>query len=352
MGCLEAMGASFYAEGSDVEVIKGIDLQREGCRVLDCGESGSTLRFLIPVCAVTGGNTLLRGEESLMRRPLCVYESFAKEGRLNMSRSEEGIRIGGGMKAGEYETDGSISSQFASGLMFALPLLKGDSRLTFNTRPQSRPYIDMTKTALDMYGISSEWNGDSCLLLPGDQCYMPAEVYVEGDWSNSAALLALGAEVTGLDERSLQGDRVCREYIERLRSSDAEPPVLDISDCPDLGPVLMSLGAINRGVILTGAGRLKYKESDRGEAMRQELSHFGIDVKVSEDEIRVGAGLREPDSPLNGHNDHRIVMALTMLCSVTGGSIDGAEAVDKSFPEFFDSMEKLGLITERNTIYA
>ena len=172
---------------------------------------------------------------------------------------------------------------------------------------------------------------------------MPRELTVEGDWSNAAFFLAMGIPVKGLDENSLQGDRVCREYFKALDAGFAE---LDISNCPDLGPVLFAYAALHAGGRFTGTGRLRIKESDRCAAMEAELAKFGVEVRTGENEITVGNGVQKPLSELDSHKDHRIVMALSVLCTVTGGTICGAEAVCKSFPDFFEVLRSVGVKTE------
>ena len=163
---------------------------------------------------------------------------------------------------------------------------------------------------------------------------------VEGDWSNAAFFLALGVPVTGLDPDSLQGDKVCVDYFLALEAGAAEA---DLSDCPDLGPVLFACAAAHHGGRFTGTRRLRLKESDRASAMAEELRKFGVPVTLEENTVAVGTGLRAPAEILDGHNDHRIVMALSVLCARTGGTIRGAEAVNKSFPDFFERLQQLGI---------
>jgi 3-phosphoshikimate 1-carboxyvinyltransferase len=174
-------------------------------------------------------------------------------------------------------------------------------------------------------------------------------VEVEGDWSNAAFLegfnlLGGSVQVENLIENSLQGDKIYREYYKMLQNGC---PTLDISQCPDLGPVLMALAAAGQGVTLTGTRRLALKESDRAAAMAEELAKLGVACTVDEDAVTVPGGqLKAPTQPLDGHNDHRIVMALTLLLSRVGGQLNGAQAVNKSFPGFFDAVRSLGIAVE------
>ena len=187
---------------------------------------------------------------------------------------------------------------------------------------------------------------EKVIYIKGSQKYIPADITVEGDYSNAAFIDAFnctGSSITlsGLDENSLQGDRIYKKYFDEILSARAE---LDVSDCPDLAPVLMTLAAINNGARLTGTARLRMKESDRGEAMKAELSKFGADITVNENEIIINkTALHESKELLSGHNDHRIVMSLTVMCALFGGEIEGAQAVKKSYPDFFEQLKKVGL---------
>jgi 3-phosphoshikimate 1-carboxyvinyltransferase len=196
-----------------------------------------------------------------------------------------------------------------------------------------------------------EWKNERTLYIPGGQKYSPVNDSVEGDYSNAsffAALNVLGGDVTidGLDENSVQGDKVFSKYFDMIKRGT---PSINISDCPDLGPILFALAAANNGGVFTGTRRLKLKESDRGEAMAEELRKFGAIVTVNEDEIVVfPKEFHRPSSVLNGHNDHRVVMALSILCTIFGGEIEGAEAVNKSFPDFFEKLQSVGIDVIKN----
>ena len=249
------------------------------------------------------------------------------------------------MTPGYFRIRGDISSQFVSGLAFALPLLKGDSVLELIPPVESRPYIDLTLTALRDFGAELTMEGD-IIRIPGPQQLQPRDMRVEGDDSNAAFFAALNClggrvELTGLRPDSRQADRVFRDHFAALADGT---PVIDLRDCPDLGPVSMAVAAALHGAVFTGTRRLKDKESDRGAAMAEELGKLGITVLCGENEIRVLPGtLHTPAEPLDGHNDHRIVMALSVLLSRTGGVLNGAGAVDKSLPDFFSRLQKLGI---------
>ena len=339
--CLRALGAeiNYDTEAMRAEV-KGTDPASRGEASLHCRESGSTLRFMLPLCALSDDPAALTGSRRLMERPLTIYEDIFRSEGIDLDRSGSSIRVKGRLPGGDFGMPGDISSQFVSGLLFTLPLCKEDGLIRLEGKIESRPYIDMTIKALNDFGIEVGWKNETDLAVPGSQRYKANDTTIEGDWSNAANLLALGLEVTGVDPDSLQGDRVCREYFGQLDEGRAE---LDIADCPDLGPVLMAYAALNHGATLLGTRRLRFKESDRGNVMREELAKCGVDVKMSEDSITVGCGVKAPSQMLSGHNDHRIVMALAAICARTGGSIEGAEAVSKSFPDYFDKLEGLGI---------
>ena len=340
--CLKALGAEVRIEGDCVEVT-GSDPEGPAVAVLPCRDSGSTLRFLTPVCLLSEAETRLIGSETLMKRPLMVYERLFAERGLLFKRTGNSLPLRGKLTPGEYCFAGNVSSQFASGLLFALPLLGEDSGIVLLPPVESRPYIDMTLSAMRAFGVKCAWESPERIAVPGGQCYMPQELGVEGDWSNAAFFLAMGASVTGLDENSLQGDSVCREYFKALDAGFAE---LDLSDCPDLGPVLFVYAALRSGGRFSGTERLRMKESDRLASMREELAKCGAEIRLGENTITVGSGVKRPEVPLDGHRDHRIVMALSVLCTVTGGMIRGAEAVAKSFPDFFEQLRSVGVKTE------
>ena len=224
-------------------------------------------------------------------------------------------------------------------------MLKGDRVIHLIPPVESRPYIDMTLQVLKEFGISIKSEGND-LLVQGNQTYQARDYVVEGDYSNAAFLDAytvLGGSVTveGLREDSLQGDKVYRTLFETLCN---ENQVIDLTDCPDLGPVLMAVAAAKNGAVFTGAERLKMKESDRGAAMISELKKFGIKAYYQGEDIVVEKGiLQTPKEILDGYNDHRIVMALSLLLSLTGGSITDAQAVNKSYPHYFNEIKKLGI---------
>lgn len=341
--CLRALGAAVEQNGDTVRLgdLRPFDTPDDVC--LDCNESGSTLRFLLPLCMLSGRVVTLTGSQRLFERPLSVYESIAREQGGLFEKVGNRLRVCGGLRAGTYRVPGNISSQFITGLLYALPLLPGDSCLEIIGGLESGSYVDLTLAALKEFGISIHRDG-SVFHIPGEQKFDCCAYTVEGDCSNAAFLDALNVvggavRVTGLAKDTLQGDRVYRTMYESLLGGGRR---FDLTDCPDLGPIMFALAAATGGAEFTGTARLSIKESDRCAAMAMELAKYGITMQVGQNTVSVQEGtLQTPAVPLCGHNDHRIVMALAVLCTITGGIIEGAEAVRKSFPDFFDVLKSL-----------
>ena len=347
LDCLNALGVRCEKSG-DTVTLEGIDITKAAARkALNCRESGSTLRFFIPIALMTGQETEFFGSERLFERPLGIYEEICKESGFEFQRKKVGIRVCGKLKPGVFGMDGNISSQFITGLLLVLPLLAGDSRIILRPPVESRSYIDMTIEALRIFGAEAKWDGENEITVKGRQRYFAKEVFTEGDYSNGAFFEALNfmggyVKIENLRENSLQGDKVYKDLFARLKSPGAK---IDISDCPDLGPVLMAAAAsCGLGAKFMGTDRLKIKESSRGEVMARELRKFGAKVMEGENEIDIEpCSLSAPESCLDGHNDHRIVMAEAVLLTKTGGVLEGAEAVNKSFPDFFEKLSSLGI---------
>lgn len=346
--CIRALGAEVEIN-ADTVTVHGFGGKKTGHPTeFYCRESGSTLRFFIGIALAVGCESTFFGSERLLARPLTIYEEICSKQGIEYS-SGECIHIKGSMKPDTFELAGNISSQFISGLLFGLPLLHADSRIVFTTNIESASYLDLTTEALKKYGVEVKWEDEKTLYIPGGQQYVSCDVTVEGDYSNAAFLdvfntMGSDVKVTGLDIESKQGDRVYKKLFEELKSSKAR---IDISDCPDLGPVLMVVATLCHGAEFVGTKRLKIKESDRGRVMCDLLKAFGITTVYEDDRIIVNSGnLMRPAEPVDGCNDHRIVMAAATLLSVTGGEIEGAQAVRKSFPDYFDLIKGLGIEVE------
>ena len=337
---------------------------------VDCCESGSTLRFLIPLASLTGQAVTFVGRGRLMERPQSVYEQLYRERNLHFEQTPAGLTVAGTLPSGEYTVAGNVSSQFISGLLFALPLLAGDSVLHLLPPVESRSYIEMTRAAQAAFGVASQWLDDVTLAIPGGQHYRPSHYTVEGDYSQAAFLAVLGAvrggvTIAGLAEKTLQGDAVILDILRRCGAKFArtgagltfeKAPLhgvdIDLADCPDLGPVLMVLGLLCEGTtVIRNAERLRLKESDRIAAMEAELRACGGVLESDGGTITVhgcAGRLHAPAAPLHGHNDHRVVMSLAVLAAAAGLplTVDDAEAIQKSWPGFFADAAPLGVEVE------
>ncbi|MEE0970258.1 MAG: 3-phosphoshikimate 1-carboxyvinyltransferase [Clostridia bacterium] len=355
LDCLETFGATYTRIGEgDTIKIRGVDFTKASPKgVLPCRESGSTLRFFIPPALLSGSTTMFSGSETLMKRPMEVYIKLCSEGDMLFLSDGKSIVTKGKLKSGNYTVVGNISSQFISGLLFALPLCNGDSKISITPPIESRSYIDLTLSALETFGIKASWQDEHTIFIPGSQKYKGTEASVEGDYSNAAFLDAfnlLGGNVTteGLMDGSLQGDSVYPRYFEMISKGS---PSIHLGDCPDLGPIMFAMAAAKHGGVFSGTRRLKIKESDRANAMASELRKFGVTVSVSDDSVVIfPSDFHAPTETLFGHNDHRIVMSLAVLLTVCGGEIEGAEAINKSFPDFFEKITALGIgVTKSDT---
>ena len=337
-------GNGVYANGKNNVYAVGDCLKN--AKFFDCRESGSTLRFFLPIAAAFFDKAVFVGSKRLLERGVEVYEKALGEKGVEVVCDGEKIVLSGRLGSGIYTLRGDVSSQYVSGLLFALPLLCGDSEIRVLPPVESRAYIDLTVDVLKKAGIEIVEKEENVFSIKGNQRYVGGEYVVEGDWSNGAMLLALNelggnVEVVGLDENSVQGDKVCKTIFKELNEKKA---VIDLANCPDLAPIAFCMAAAKEGATFVGTRRLKIKESDRAQAMAQELAKFGIDVEVRENEVVIHKNdIKTPDCAICGHNDHRIVMACSILLSTVGGVIDGAEAVKKSFPNFFETIGKLGV---------
>lgn len=359
---LTALGASIVRQGSlaRVQGVAGRPKAPQG--PVDCGESGSTLRFLIPAFALASAPARLTGRGRLPQRPLGPYGAIFHGQGLPFVQDETGVSFQGPLAPGNYGLPGDVSSQFISGLLFALPLLPGDSHIRIQPPFESRGYVNMTLQVMDAFGVQAAFLDGLTLRVPGNQRFTaPAAPFlVEGDDSQAAFFLTLDAilgdvSVVGLSPRSIQGDRVMGEILARCGHVPGQPPrplapfVADLGDCPDLGPILMTLGLFCQGESrLVNAGRLRLKESDRGTAMAQELSKLGGQASLAGDEIRIRQSRLRPGPALSSHGDHRIAMALAVaaLGARIPADIQGAEAVEKSYPDFWKDLAAIGARVE------
>lgn len=346
LSCIEQLGGSVTKDGNIVTVIPTNEKQIENA-VFDCKESGSTLRFFIPVVLATGAkNCTFSGSERLLARGIKEYEKLFENSDVIIKSDEKSIEISGTLSAGNYEISGEVSSQYTTGMLFALSVLDGKSALKITGNAESRAYVDMTIKVLKDFGADIAEPEKNFFEINGKGRLSPGEFTVEGDWSNAAFLIALSRllgtiSVSGLNENSVQGDRFSSVAFDALDGENAE---IDLKDCPDLAPILFAYAAYKNGGKFTNTRRLRVKESDRANVMAEELKKFGANVKVYENSVEIEkTQLKPPIVPLCGHNDHRIVMALSVLAAVFGAEIDGAEAVNKSYPDFFRVIKKAGV---------
>ena len=342
--CLNALGAGIKRDGALFFVSPIREAAKNAC--LNCGESGSTLRFLIPVAAALGTDALFTGEGRLPERPhtpLC--EALRQHGTL-IDRDTLPMRVRGVPQSGEYRLPGNISSQYASGLLFALPRLAGDSSIVFTTAVESESYIGLTVDALAAFGIKT-LKTPSGYMIYGNQAYVsPGQMPVEGDWSAAAFWLtanALGSEVRvdGLNEASAQGDRAIVRVLKALGAGEEQ---IDAGDIPDLVPILSVAAALRPGrTRIVNAARLRAKECDRLAAMTQGLSAMGACIRETEDGLAI-EGRQLHGAHVSAWNDHRIAMSLAIAALSARGEtvIDGAESVEKSYPAFWHDFEALG----------
>lgn len=345
INCLEALGAKFSINNDSVTITGINSFKNKITKELNCNESGSTLRFMIPICLLFGQKITLVGAKRLFERSLSVYEEIAEECGFLFEKGESSLTVCGKLQGKTFHVKGNISSQFISGLLFALPLANTNSEIIFTTKIESKPYIDMTISCLKDFGVVADFT-DERILINGSQKYNSVDYTIEGDYSNAAFFEALNylghnVSVNGLKRDSLQGDKVYEQMFKKLDAGFTE---LDISNCPDLAPILMTVAAAKNGANFIGTKRLEIKESDRGQAISDELSKFGIKTEILENSITIFPGkICTPTKPINSHNDHRIVMSMAVLMTTTGGLINNSEAVNKSFPSFFDELSDLGI---------
>lgn len=352
INCMRAFGADIKLNG-DTAVISGIKSAPKSA-VADCCESGSTLRFLIPVACALGISTEFRGEGKLPQRPITPFlEEFPKHGvDFDFSKAESGASlpcsVSGKLTAGRFEIDGGISSQFITGLMFALPLLDGDSEIVLKTRLESKPYVDITIGVLRDFGCEVIERGDG-YFIKGNSRLKPFSGSVEGDYSQSAFFYvanALGSDIkiNGLNEASSQGDKqiaeICREF-----SKNQAPFEIDCSDIPDLVPILSVLGCFCKGKSrIYNAARLRIKECDRLAAMEDCLNRIGGKVSSTEDSLIIRGVESFNGGEVVCFNDHRIAMSMAIAAARCTSPliIRGAECVRKSYPDFFDVYRNIG----------
>ena len=354
--CMRTLDADASADGT---IIRGADLvdghEEPAPEVMDCGESGSTLRFLIPVALALKGGGKFTGHGRLMERPQEPYFALFREKGIFYEQKDGVLTVEGKLTAGVYTLPGNVSSQFITGLLYALPLLEGDSRIELTTDLESRGYVDMTLDALKRFGVTAEYDGKRTFHVPGNQYYQHQNLAIEADWSNAAfwygaKFLGCPVEIGGLDQASVQGDRAIAGFYEQMgRAGRLE---LDVSQCPDLVPPLAAMAALRAGetTAIVNAGRLRIKESDRLATVTEVLNALGARVEEHEDHLVIhGREKLAGGVTVSGHNDHRIAMmaAIAAIRCEKPVTITGAECVKKSYPRFWEDYEALGGLVQK-----
>lgn len=363
---MENWGANIEI-GEDFEIIKGNSgIVNPKDEYTQCNESGSTIRFLIPIGLSSNNKIVFDGKGKLVERPLDSYYKIFDEQGIKYSNNNGWLplNVDGQLKSGKYEIEGNISSQYITGLLYALPLLNGDSELRINKTLESKGYIDLTLEILEMSGIKVVNNNYKSFFIKGNQKYNPFDYVIEGDYSQVAFWIVagiLGSEIKCLHVKkdSLQGDREIIEIVQRMganveifddyiivKPSQTYGTVIDISQCPDIGPILTVLAALSKGETkIINAERLRIKESDRITSIKTELNKLGANVEEVGDSLVINGVERLTGSTeLSAWNDHRIAMSLAIASIKCDGEIviDEAESVKKSYPHFWEDFKKMG----------
>ncbi len=362
IGCIEALGAETKIEDGVLTVDASGVFKNKKVR-LDCGESGSTLRFLVPVAALGGGEVEFTGHGSLVTRPIGLFSDILPPVGVNCETSGTlPLKISGRLGSGRFEVPGNISSQFITGLLLALPLLDGNSDIVLTSPIESVGYINMTVRTMERFGVRVESN-NSGWHINGNQSYKPISYKTDGDWSQAAFFMCSGAlnreiTVNGTDINSMQGDKEIAELLKRFGASvtfgDNSVTVapgrlrgidIDARQIPDLVPILAVTAAFADGVTrITNAERLRIKESDRLSSISAALNRLGAKVEERPDGLIIIGVEKISGGEVEGCNDHRIVMAMSVAAQRATGevTITDAMSINKSYPSFFEDYNGLG----------
>lgn len=357
LNCMSAMGTGVEHTAPDCVRIHGLghSIPQAGGHLVsfDCGESGSTLRFLIPIALAVVGGGQFTGRGRLMERPQKPYFDLFDEKGISYEQKDGVLTVQGTLTSGEYCLPGDVSSQFITGLLYTLPLLKGDSVIKITTKLESLDYVAMTLDALKQFGIQVENENWHTFRIPGGQEYQSQNLAVEADWSQAGFFYAaLGLhnplDIQGMNAKSVQGDmRIVPYYLKLTQNGDVE---LDVSQCPDLVPPLAVHAAVRKGTThIVNAARLRIKESDRLATVTEVLNALGAKVTEGEDNLIIEGQYALPGGvTVSAHNDHRIAMmaAIAATCCKNPIVITGAQCVAKSYPNFWEEYVRLGGIIE------
>jgi len=349
--------------GTDIEIIKNknntykLVIERNTAEfnnaIINCNESGSTLRFLIPIALSLCESSTFDGKGKLVERPLDVYYNIFEKDHIKYKNNNGKLPLSveGKLKGGTYEVSGSISSQFITGLLFALPLLKNDSVIKITDKLESVGYVDLTLDILKQFNIHIENNDYKEFTIRGNSNYKSSDYIVEGDFSQGAFFLTAGAigndvDCTGLKENSLQGDKEILNIIKQFET-DEDEIIIDASQIPDLVPILTVLASLKEGKTtkIINAERVRIKESDRLAAISTEMNKLGADITELKDGLIIkGQKTLKGDATVNSHNDHRIAMSLAVAATKCENEIilEDYTSVNKSYPEFWNDYKSLG----------
>ncbi len=341
--CVKALGGSYYKEQNRITMLAK-HKKKEIIPLFHCLDSGSTLRFFIPLALINYEESIFVCSEQLLNRGVSLYQEIFKNQDIAFERRKKCFRVKGNLKPGVFEVRGDISSQYLTGLLFALPLLEGESVIKIIPPIYSKSYLDMTQDVLKQYKIDFEFQ-DNEIKIKGKQVYKARNHKVEGDYSNTSFLAAFNyfdnnIVINGLNLNSLQGDKLYQEYFKIL---DKQNAVIDLANCIDLGPILFVFAALKHGATFINVDRLKNKESDRIASMQEELNKIGCELEISSNQVIVHqAKLKIPKEEFNSHGDHRIAMALSLISTQFDIIINQAESVSKSYPNYFNELKRLG----------
>lgn len=345
-----SMGAKIEIDNRKVAVEGILSSPNNEDFIVDCNESGSTLRFFVPITMLFNQKKTFIGKGNLGKRPLNVfYEIFDKQGiKYSYKKDILDLQVEGKLKPDTFYVRGDISSQFITGLLFALPLLNDDSKIVITSKLESKSYLDLTLSMLDKFGIEIENKDYKEFIIKGNQEYKAMDYTVEGDYSQAAFFLSANyigndIDIKGLDENSLQGDKEILKWLEVLKND--ENKVIDATNCPDIIPILTVCAALTKGKTeIINAGRLRIKECDRLTAISTQLNKLGADIIEHEESLSINGVDSLNGGYVDSFKDHRISMSLAIASSRCKDDIIIKDymCVKKSYPHFYEDFKKLG----------
>ena len=372
INCLRQLGVkvSIFEANSNLNILvngENLFLIKDKNITIYCNESGSTLRFMVPIVSMLGARVILKGKSSLMSRPMNIYETIFSEQKLYYCKKENEIEIEGPLKNRIYKIPGNISSQFLTGLFFILPILTENSKIIVTTELQSEAYIDMTIEVMKTFGVIIDKVNSNQYFIKGNQKYsgqnIKYEYIVEGDYSQAAFWLVAGSlngnlDILGLNKKSIQGDKIIIDILKKLKAniteiedgyrvkkSDIKLADVNVKECPDLVPILALLFTKGYGVAqIVDAERVRFKESDRLKAITLGLNNLGASILEKENSLLIEGNRILKTNIVDSFNDHRIEMSLAIAGTMSddGCIIRNALSINKSYPKFYEDLKKVG----------